>query len=349
MPTHTIIATSDIARFAASGAFPPLDPAYVAAGQADEHLLALDAQGSVRARASLWWSHTPPLPHERVGCIGHYAAETRDAAASLLAHATMRLQQAGCTLALAPIDGSTFRRYRFVVQHNNIQHNDVRDSIDGMGHPPFFLEPENPKQWPQDLCDAGFSILADYVSAIADLQGPDERLEQARAKAAAHGVCVHALDPARFDETLERIFPVIMQAFQANLLFAPISQAEFMGQYAPMRDLLQPDLILLAEREGELVGFLFALPDLAQAQRGEPIDTVIFKTLAVLPAVAGLGIGSLLAAQAHTNAYKLGYRRAIHALMHSSNRSRRISSHYATPMRRYALFARPLPPSPPLP
>jgi GNAT superfamily N-acetyltransferase len=112
-----------------------------------------------------------------------------------------------------------------------------------------------------------------------------------------------------------------------------------------VRSLLSPELVVLAERAGELVGFLFALPDFAQAQRGEVIDTVILKTLAVLPSLAGMGLGSLLSAAVHTRAYHLGYRRAIHALMHVENRSRRISAHIAQPFRGYTLFARPLTPA----
>jgi hypothetical protein len=62
----------------------------------------------------------------------------------------------------------------------------------------------------------------------------------------------------------------------------------------------------------------------------------------VLPEMSGAKVGSLLAAAVHTNAYALGYRTAIHALMHVDNRSRRISAHYARPFRRYTLFARSL-------
>lgn len=336
MPNHTVVTTDDIALFAAPGNLPPLAPTYVMASQADEHLLVVDSRGTDCARAAIWWSQTPSLPHARVGCLGHYAAATRAAASVLLQHATARLQRVGCTVAIAPIDGSTFRNYRFVTQRN------IEEGIDGHPHPPFFLEPDNPESWPNDLHDAGFTPMAEYVSARTWLTGPDERLDGLVAQAAAKGVHIRPFDPSCFKSELARLYPVIMQSFQSNLLFAPIPQGEFVELYAPMRTLLQPDLVLLAERQGDLVGFLFALPDVAQAQRGEKIDTVIFKTLAVLPEMAGMGIGSLLAAQAHTNAHAMGYRFAIHALMHHDNRSRNISAHYAAPMRRYALFALPL-------
>jgi GNAT superfamily N-acetyltransferase len=102
-------------------------------------------------------------------------------------------------------------------------------------------------------------------------------------------------------------------------------------------------LILIAEQASQPIGFMFALPDLLQAQRGQPIDTVILKTVAVHPDYRSFGLGSLLLDRCVEIARKLGYTRAIHALMHESNHSRKISSRYeAQIIRQYALFAREL-------
>ena len=72
------------------------------------------------------------------------------------------------------------------------------------------------------------------------------------------------------------------------------------------------------------------------------MSTVILKTLAVHPDYSGLGLGGLLTARSHDAARQLGYHRVIHALMHETNKSRRISGHTAVPVRRYTLFAKPL-------
>ena len=320
---------------------PALLPAQLEQGQADEHLLAYVA-GHVVARCTLWWSATPTLQNERVGCIGHYAATDRTGAAALLAAAKTRLAAAGCTLAVGPLDGNTFRAYRFVTKR----------SFQGEVRPAFLLEPDNPDAWPRDFLTAGFKPWAEYVSSLAPLSEPDPRFEHLTTALAAEGIQLRTLDPDvldptpngshAFDKELARIYPLVMDAFAANPLFSPISYEEFAAQYAPVRSFLSPELVMLAERKGELAGFLFALPDLAQAQRGETVDTIILKTLAVLPDLAGKGLGSLLAAAVHTRAYHLGYRWAIHALMHVDNRSRRISAHTAHPFREYTLFALPL-------
>ncbi len=323
---------------------PGLLPNQLDQQQADQHLVAYVA-GKAAARCSLWWRAVPSAAGQRVGCIGHYAAADRAAAAELLAVASAQLAAAGCTFAVGPLDGSTFRAYRFVTQR----------SYNGSIRPPFLLEPDNPDAWPDDFIGAGFTSWIEYVSSLAALQGVDPRLEKLTPTIEAQGIHLRCLDPGisdpthfgptYFEKELSRIYPLVMAAFAENPLFAPISCAEFVAQYAPVRTLLSPDLVVLAERGNEVVGFLFALPDFAQAQRGETIDTVIFKTLAVSPALAGLGLGSLLAATVHTKAYQLGYRWAIHALMHVENRSRRISAHNAQPFRGYTLFARPLTPT----
>jgi predicted N-acetyltransferase YhbS len=70
------------------------------------------------------------------------------------------------------------------------------------------------------------------------------------------------------------------------------------------------------------------------------VDTVVLKSLAVLPGRAGAGLGGLLMARCHEAASALGFRRVIHALMHESNVSLNLSGHYAKPFRRYTLYAR---------
>ena len=90
------------------------------------------------------------------------------------------------------------------------------------------------------------------------------------------------------------------------------------------------------------MGFILAIPDLKQAERGHLIDTVIVKTLAVLPERAHAGLGGLLLAACQQTARDLGYLRAIHALMHEQNTSRNLSRRYAHQIRRYALFGKAL-------
>ena len=62
----------------------------------------------------------------------------------------------------------------------------------------------------------------------------------------------------------------------------------------------------------------------------------------ILPGRAQAGLGAVLLAEVHAVAGRLGYQRAIHALMHETNPSRNLSAHYAGAIRRYTLFKRSL-------
>lgn len=293
--------------------------------QPDAHWVLLEGDRIV-SQCSLWWRQVPTDPVHKLGLIGHYGAIDQAAAQQILDQACQELAANGCTLAIAPIDGNTWRRYRAV--------------IDPGSEPIFFLEPDNPPQWSEQFGEAGFSAIAHYYSALnSDLSQQDARLTAIESRLR---VQIRSFNFDRLDAELEAIYQLSLISFQGNFLYTPIAQAEFMAQYRAIVPYLQPDLVLMAEQDGRLVGFLFALPDLQAAKRGEAIETIIIKTVAVLPGRAFAGLGSLLVAQCQAIAQQKGYTRAIHALMHESNRSRNLSRRYAEPIRRYALFGRDL-------
>ena len=280
-----------------------------------------------KAHASVWWTTVPNLAGERVGIIGGFDAESFEAAQTVLTAAEQTLRSHGCTLAIGPMDGSTWRSYRLVTESGT--------------EPPFFLEPVNPPQWPEWWRAAGYGILADYYStATTDLSQRDERLDRVAARMTSAGVNLRPFDAAEFERELGRIYDVSEIAFRSNFLYTPLPRESFIAQYTPLRARLCAELVLLAEQNGRTVGYLFATPDYAQAQRGEKMTTFIVKTLAVLPGREFAGLGALLLAAGHDAGRRLGFTRAIHALMHETNQSRNLSAHYAQTIRRYALFSK---------
>ena len=327
---QTIQATSpaDQARFCAVPDGTPLDPATLAATDADEHWLLEDTAGAV-ARCSLWWRVAPAYQGYRVGLIGHYAAADT-LAESLLQFAGERLRQVGCTLAIGPMDGSAYNHYRLVTERGD--------------EPPFFLEPENPASWPAHFTADGFTPVAHYYSAVQDnLDATDPRLPDIERRIQAAGVRVRALDLTEFERELRRIYPVVAASFAQSFLASPISEDAFVAQYRPLAPLLAPELVQIAETDERAVGFLLVVPDWLQARRGEIIDTAIAKTAAVLPEYAQQGLSILLAARAQEAGRALGYTRAIHALMHEGNVSRRLSGAYhGRIIRRYTLYMKEL-------
>lgn len=298
------------------------------AHHADAHIVCLQSEAVV-ARCSLWWTQVPTLPGHQLGLIGHFGAATAAAIGELLDAAGAELRLHGVTLAIGPMDGTTWRRYRLLTERGP--------------EPPFFLEPDNPDDWPEGFLAAGFTALADFFSALNDdLTAEDPRIPRTVARLERAGVTFRAWQPEGYRAELERIYAVSRLSFQGNFLYTPVTEADFIAQYEPILAQIRPDLVLFAEHEGRAVGFVFAIPDLAQARRGQVVDTVVLKTVAVLPGRAYAGLGNVLVAKCQQAAREQGFRRVIHALMHQSNNSLNLSGHYARPFRRYTLYSRPL-------
>jgi hypothetical protein len=317
------------AEFCSLPGLTPLDGDAVARQAPDASWVGLGPDGAA-ARCSLWWSRVPVHGAHRIGLIGHYAAASSAAGERLLAHACAELAAHGCTLAIGPMDGTTYGRYRLITQRGSA--------------PPFFLEPDNPDDYPQHFVSAGLTPFASYCSAIqTELHARPLHLPDIMGRLARRQVWMRSLDGARLDEELRRLYPVAMAAFARSPLYTPISADEFVNQYRQLGPYLVPALVAIAECEERAVGFLFALPNWLQQQRGERLDTVILKTVCVLPEYAGTGVVGLLLARGQDAAHELGFTRVIHALMHERNSSLRMSGRYGGQvMRRYALFARPI-------
>lgn len=314
-----------------AAALPPFDAEQLAEHRPDVHLCAVSEAGVVEAHTSLWWTNAPTYRSERVGVIGHYASAGDEAASFLLSAALRVLGERRCTRAIGPMDGNTWRRYRFVV--------------DPAVEPPFFLEPVNPPAWPVQWQNAGFHPLAQYVSTLnTDLSQTDMRAQRVAERMNRLGVRIRAARMAEMEAELIRIHRLSQIAFAHNFLYTDLSQADFIAQYEKVVPHMRPELLLLAERGEELVGFAFAIPDLAQAMRGQPVDTFLLKTIAILPEATLAGLGALMAERVQQEGHQLGFRRCIHALMHEKNVSLNTSLRYGTVMRRYALFSREIAP-----
>lgn len=293
----------------------------------DRHLLVEDDAGRIVARCSLWYRPQVRYDGDVPGFIGHYGAADGESAVMLLQGACDDLRHHGCSLAIGPLDGTTWRRYRFIIERGP--------------DPPFFLEPDNPDSWPGHFRKAGFSHLAGYISSLnSDLVCHDPRQEELDRRMAELGVTVRPVNLAGFSGELESIYRLSLVSFAGNFLYSPISRNEFIAMYEKVRPLIRPELALVAEHEGSTVGFVFAIPDFCQQQRGEQLDRVVAKTIAILPDRRYRGLGRLLLNQVLKTAHDLGFRQAIHALMHESNRSVRMGLGDVRVIRRYALFGR---------
>jgi hypothetical protein len=310
--------------FSADPALDSPDSAMLAAQQVDAQVVMPG-----KAQVSLWWRHVPQLAPERLGVIGHFRASPDAGAADaqqVLDAACVHLKECGCTLALGPMDGNTWRSYRFVTWAGT--------------QPRFALEPAQPAAWPGWWQEAGFTACEEYYSALVEnLAGEDPRLMGAWDRLQRLGVVIRDIELEAFSQELEHIFAVSEVAFRENVLYTPLPRQDFSGMYQDATAVIKPGLCLLALHDGKPVGFVFAIPDLEQARRGQTVDTLVVKTLAKLPGREYAGLGKILLERCQRSAHAQGFTRAIHALMHQKNPSRNLGG-LAREIRRYTLFSK---------
>jgi GNAT superfamily N-acetyltransferase len=294
--------------------------------RADAHVV---LEGAARASCSLWWTEPPVFGAHRVGRIGHYDAPDERAGRELLERACTQLAVHGCTLAVGPMDGSTWHAYRFVTERG--------------GEPPFFLEPHNPDEWPAYYRASGFEPLAHYTSALdRGLEIRDPKAPEIEQRLAARGVRIRPLDLHNYDAETRAIHRVALASFARNFLYSPIGEDEFVAMYAPLREVIDPSIVFIAEHDGDVAGFVFGLPDLLRPKHGLPADTMIVKTLARDPHEQYAGLGGVLLERCRSAAHERGYGRCIHALMYDENASVDLSERFGATMRGYTLFAKEL-------
>jgi hypothetical protein len=316
---------------ARSGPTPDYAPTQILTHRAEGHV------ATDEARCSWWLDTAPPLAGERPGILGHFAATSPAAARAVLDQACAELTQRGATLAIGPMDGNTWRRYRWV-------------TATSPDEAPFLMEPGNPSTYPVWWAEAGFAPFATYQSALVTaLDTRDPRLDRVRERLARDGITIRTLadltDPARFERELRALHSVSLVSFAHNFLYTPLSEEDFVAQYLPYREKILPEFVFIAEHAGRCIGYMFSLPDYLRPSRGLPLDTLILKTAAILPARAYAGLGALLAEMTHHAARAAGFARVIHALALDDNPVTNITARHGSVMRRYSLLSRGLAPS----
>jgi GNAT superfamily N-acetyltransferase len=138
------------------------------------------------------------------------------------------------------------------------------------------------------------------------------------------GVQVRPINMKDFNGEVARVWEVYCSAWSRNWGFAPMSREEFLLQGKDLKQVLKPDLVLIGEAGGKMVGFALALPDVNQAlkpAKGRLFPTGLLKilyhqrhvrsvrvvALGVVPEYRASGVAAAFYAQLVENAQELGY------------------------------------------
>lgn len=142
--------------------------------------------------------------------------------------------------------------------------------IEGFGDPPRILMPYNPPYYRDFIESFGFHKAKDlyaYELTVEVFNWPEKLVRVVEKLKGRARFRVRQADIRRFREELDRIKRVYNSAWERNWGFVPLTDAEIEHMAAQLIRFVDPDLVFIAEADGEPIGFSLTLPDLNQALR----------------------------------------------------------------------------------
>jgi GNAT superfamily N-acetyltransferase len=146
--------------------------------------------------------------------------------------------------------------------------------VDGFDDNPRILMTYNPPRYITYIENQGFSKVMDlhaYSQDIANFTGEGElpaKLTRVVNKIKdRQGIKIRKVDLKNYDLEVERVKKIYNLSWAKNWGFIPMTDEEFIGMGKELRQILDPDLTLVGEVNGEPIGVSITLPDLNQPLR----------------------------------------------------------------------------------
>jgi GNAT superfamily N-acetyltransferase len=208
---------------------------------------------------------------ENAGFFGFFeCVNDAAAAAALLEHARAWVRERGATVMRGPMNPSTNYECGMLVE--------------GFDSDPVIMMTYNPRYYPALMERTGLRKAKDlyaYYSKTADVD-TDKIMRVAGRAAGTNGFLIRPIDMKNFNADVERVWEVYNSAWSRNWGFVPMSREEFLQMGKEMKQVLKPELVLIGEVNGRMVGFALALPDVNQALKpagGRLFPTGLLKIL----------------------------------------------------------------------
>ena len=258
-----------------------------------------------------------------IGFFGFFEVlDDADAALALLSTVEDWAKEAGHESILGPAQFST--------------NDEVGMLVDGFDDTPRILMTYNPPRYPDFLDAAGYYKAMDLWAYKLSMDNfmqniPPKLLRVAENVQKRRNLRVRTIDMKNFGQEVERFKRVYNSSWERNWGFVPMTDAEINRLAKQLKPLLDPEIVIMVEHEGEVVGVSLSLPDLNQPlhkaypRPGTPETLTMLKmvwhwkvlrrvdwfrvfALGVLPEFRGLGVDALMYLETAKNAARNGFR-----------------------------------------
>jgi GNAT superfamily N-acetyltransferase len=191
---------------------------------------------------------------ENAGFFGFFEAENNLAVAQALLGAARKWAfERGAKLLRGPVNPSTNYECGILVE--------------GFESDPKIMMTYNPPYYSDLMEQAGLRKAKDLyayggLAPNVDVQKIERVANRALAK---HEFRIRPIDMKNFDADVMRVWEVYNSAWSRNWGFVPMSREEFFLMGKEMKQILKPELVLIGEVKGRVVGFALALPNINHA------------------------------------------------------------------------------------
>ncbi len=159
--------------------------------------------------------------------------------------------------------------------------------VEGFDRPPVAMMPYNAPYYADLLLKHGFSKKTDLLAYELNVAESNDRsvklISTIEGRLKRSGIVIRKVDVKNFKDEVPKIREVYNKAWDKNLGFVPMTDKEFDYLAKDLKMILDPNYCLVAEKDGVVVGFVVAIPDINQIlikmKRGRLLPTGIFKLL----------------------------------------------------------------------
>ncbi|MEW4449102.1 N-acetyltransferase [Qipengyuania sp. JC766] len=187
------------------------------------------------------------------GNWGLLEAADQTVAEALIAHAEQWLKNEGMTRVLAPLSMSIWEEPGLLVT--------------GHDQPPTVMMGHHDARQQAWVEDSGYSKVKSLLTYELDISTPFPPIIQRIVKSGERNerIVIREPDLAHYERDVRIILGILNDAWSGNWGFVPFTDREIAYSAKKLRPLVRPDLIRIAELEGEPVAFMLTLPDANEA------------------------------------------------------------------------------------
>jgi GNAT superfamily N-acetyltransferase len=217
---------------------------------ADVRYFIVEKNGKIAGRIASILNHRHrEFQREEAGFFGFYeSVYDKDVAEALLGAVSADLKNRGIRIMRGPMNFSTNEECGFL--------------IEGYDKPPMLMTPYNPAYYNDLMEQCGMNKAKDLNAYLYDVRDKlPEKVLRVATIAEKRGITVRPVDKKKFSAEMLVFKDVYNAAWEHNWGFIPLTDDELLCLGRRLKQIVVPELTLIAEHKGTPVGFLGMVPD----------------------------------------------------------------------------------------